>query len=200
FVDFQWELSVIGVRGLDGEFEAYGPLLNLHRNHILDVSSTPAPCSPRIAREAVELTRSIMEQLEVVGVLCGELFLTKDERLLVNELAPRPHNSGHLTIDAHVCCQFEQQVRSICGLPLGSVEQLRPAAMVNLLGDLWQDGTPNWAAALAHRDVKLHLYGKLEPRAGRKMGHLTVLAATPVEAVAKALSAREALLRRANSR
>jgi 5-(carboxyamino)imidazole ribonucleotide synthase len=135
-----------------------------------------------------------MEKLDVVGVLCAELFLTRDDRLLVNELAPRPHNSGHLTIDAHVSCQFEQQVRSVCGLPLASVEQLRPAAMVNLLGDVWQSGEPNWQAALAHRDVKLHLYGKLAPRPGRKMGHLTVLAATPEEAIAKALAARSALL------
>jgi 5-(carboxyamino)imidazole ribonucleotide synthase len=210
FVDFACELSVVGARGLDGEFVAYGPMLNVHRNHILDVSSTPAPVSPRIVKEAIELTRTIMEQLEVVGVLCVELFLTRDERLLVNELAPRPHNSGHLTIDAHVSCQFEQQVRSVCGLPLGSVEQLRPAAMVNLLGDVWQPSGslapvlreegrgegPNWPAALSHRDVKLHLYGKMEPRAGRKMGHLTVLAETAEKAVERALAARESLLSR----
>lgn len=194
FVDFQCELSVVGVRGLDGEFAAYGPLLNLHRNHILDVSSTPAPVSSRIVKEAIELTRTIVEQLDVVGVLCAELFLTHDQRLLVNELAPRPHNSGHLTIDAHVSCQFEQQVRSVCGLPLGSVEQLRPAAMVNLLGDLWQASPPNWSAALAHRDAKLHLYGKLDARPGRKMGHLTVLAPTSEEAVTQALAARAALI------
>jgi 5-(carboxyamino)imidazole ribonucleotide synthase len=195
FVDFQCELSVVAARGIDGDFVAYGPMLNVHRNHILDVSSTPAPIRPNVAAQAIELTRVTMEQLNVVGVLCAELFLTNDDRLLVNELAPRPHNSGHLTIDAHVSCQFEQQVRAVCGLPLGSVEQLRPAAMANLLGDIWQHGSPNWHAALAHRDVTLHLYGKLEPRPGRKMGHLTVLAATPAEAVAKALAAREALLR-----
>jgi len=194
FVNFDCELSVVGARGIDGQFAAYGPMLNVHRNHILDISSTPAPVSPRIVEEAIALTRTIMNQLEVVGVLCVELFLTRDGGLLVNELAPRPHNSGHLTIDAHVSCQFEQQVRAVCGLPLGSVEQLRPAAMVNLLGDLWQGGTPNWSAALAHQDVKLHLYGKTEPRPGRKMGHMTVLASTPEEAVARALAARDALL------
>lgn len=193
FVDFQCELSVVGARGMDGDFVAYGPMLNVHRNHILDVSSTPAPIDSGVAAQAIELTRATMEQLEVVGVLCAELFLTYDNQLLVNELAPRPHNSGHLTIDAHVSCQFEQQVRAVCGLPLGSVEQLRPAAMVNLLGDVWQDGPPNWQAALAHRDVKLHLYGKLAPRAGRKMGHLTVLAGTPEAAVARAIAARAAL-------
>jgi 5-(carboxyamino)imidazole ribonucleotide synthase len=193
FVDFQCELSVVGARGLDGDFVAFGPMLNVHRNHILDVSSTPAPISSKIAADAIELTRATMERLNVVGVLCAELFLTHDNRLLVNELAPRPHNSGHLTINGHVSCQFEQQVRSVCGLPLGSVEQLRPAAMVNLLGDLWQSGEPNWQAALAHPDVKLHLYGKLTPRPGRKMGHLTVLAGTPEEAVATALAARSKL-------
>jgi len=198
FVNFEYELSVIGARSVDGDFVAYGPMLNVHRNHILDVSSTPAPVRPNIAAQAIELTRATMQQLNVVGVLCAELFLTGDDRLLVNELAPRPHNSGHLTIDAHVSCQFEQQVRSVCGLPLGSVEQLRPAAMVNLLGDVWQKGQPNWQAALSHRDVKLHLYGKLAPRPGRKMGHLTVLAPTPAEAVAKALAARQALAVRQN--
>jgi 5-(carboxyamino)imidazole ribonucleotide synthase len=194
FVDFQCELSVVGARGIDSDFVAFGPMLNVHQNHILDISSCPAPIRPNIAQEAIELTRATMEKLNVVGVLCAELFLTRDDRLLVNELAPRPHNSGHRTIDAHVSCQFEQQVRSVCGLPLASVEQLRPAAMVNLLGDVWQNGQPNWQAALAHRDVKLHLYGKLAPRPGRKMGHLTVLAATPEEAVAKALAARSSLV------
>ena len=116
-------------------------------------------------------------------MLCVEFFLTHRRRLLVNELAPRPHNSGHLTFDACVTSQFEQQVRAVCGLPLGSTEQLRPAAMANLLGDLWVDGEPDWSGALALPDVKLHLYGKTEPRPGRKMGHLTALADTVDEAV-----------------
>ena len=193
FVDFSCELSVVGVRGAQGDFVAYGPMLNLHKNHILDVSSTPAPCEARLQHEAVEITRAIMEQLHVTGVLCVELFLTRNQQLLVNELAPRPHNSGHLTIDAHVSCQFEQQVRSVCGLPLGSAELLRPAAMVNLLGDLWSAGPPHWSAALEQRDVKLHLYGKAQPRPGRKMGHMTVLADTAEEAVERAVAAREAL-------
>jgi 5-(carboxyamino)imidazole ribonucleotide synthase len=196
FVDFECELSVVGARGLDGQTAFYGPMLNDHRQHILDVSSTPAPLEPTVAAKAIEIARTILEQLDVVGVLCVELFLTRDGRLLVNELAPRPHNSGHLTIDAHVSCQFEQQVRSVCGLPLGSAELLRPAAMVNLLGDLWQSGPPNWPAALAHGDVKLHLYGKMEPRPGRKMGHLTALADSPQAAREKALAARDALLQR----
>ena len=124
----------------------------------------------------------MLEQLNVTGVLCVEFFLTREHQLLVNELAPRPHNSGHLTIDACVTSQFEQQLRAVCGLPLGSTEMLRPAAMANLLGDIWSGGDPDWVSALALPDVKLHLYGKMEPRPGRKMGHLTATAATPAEA------------------
>jgi len=129
----------------------------------------------------------------VVGVLCVEFFLTKPGRLLVNELAPRPHNSGHLTIDASVTSQFEQQLRAVCGLPLGSTDIRRPAAMAQLLGDLWAGSEPDWPAALALPDVKLHLYGKAEPRRGRKMGHLTALADTAEEATRLALAARAAL-------
>jgi 5-(carboxyamino)imidazole ribonucleotide synthase len=193
YVDFACEVSVVAARGCSGEFVAYGPVHNTHRNHILDVSICPAPISERVAREAVEITRAIFEKLDVVGVLCVEFFVTKADQLLVNELAPRPHNSGHYTIDACVTCQFEQQVRAVCGLPLGSVRQHRPAAMVNLLGDVWQPGPPNWEGALRHSDVKLHLYGKAEPRAGRKMGHLTALADTPAAAAELASRARDVL-------
>ena len=127
-------------------------------------------------------------------MLCVEFFVSTDGELLVNELAPRPHNSGHLTFDAAMTSQFEQQVRAICGLPLGSTELLRPAAMANLLGDLWAEGEPNWAAACRFPDVKLHLYGKSEPRPGRKMGHLTAMAATVQEAQDRVIAARDALL------
>ncbi|GAB4158633.1 MAG: 5-(carboxyamino)imidazole ribonucleotide synthase [Planctomycetaceae bacterium] len=194
FVDFEAELSVVAARGQDGNMVFYGPIENRHRNHILDISISPSKISKNIASEAIEIARAILTELDVVGVLCVEFFLTTTGQLLVNELAPRPHNSGHLTIDAHVSCQFEQQVRAICGLPLGSATQLRPAAMVNLLGDLWQSGEPNWAAALTKSGLKLHLYGKQEPRVGRKMGHLTALAESPMEAVEQALAARQALL------
>jgi 5-(carboxyamino)imidazole ribonucleotide synthase len=148
---------------------------------------------PEVAGDAVRIARGILEQLDVVGVLCVEFFLTKSGKLLVNELAPRPHNSGHLTIDAHATSQFEQQLRAVCGLPLGSTQQLRSAAMANLLGDLWTGGEPNWRAALAMPNVKLHLYGKSEPRPGRKMGHLTALAETAQAAARKALDAKRAL-------
>jgi 5-(carboxyamino)imidazole ribonucleotide synthase len=154
--------------------------------------------SERTTQAAIEIARGILDQLQVVGVLCVEFFLRKGGELLVNELAPRPHNSGHLTFDASVTSQFEQQARAVTGLPLGSTQLLKPAAMANLLGDLWfkngKQVEPNWPAALASSpDVKLHLYGKLTPRPGRKMGHLTVMADTPAEARARVLAAREAL-------
>ena len=196
FVDFEREVSIVAARGSDGSFADWGVIENTHRNHILDLSVSPADVPPKAAREAVEIARGILEALDVIGVLCVEFFLTRSGKLLVNELAPRPHNSGHLTIDAHVTSQFEQQLRTVCGLPLGSTRPLQPAAMANLLGDLWEGGEPNWSAACAIPDVKLHLYGKAEPRPGRKMGHLTALAESPQEAARLVLAAREALVQR----
>lgn len=198
FVDFQCELSVVAARGVDGAFVHYGVVENRHRNHILDVTLAPARSiiglkAETVEAEAVEIARTVMEQLGAVGVLCVEFFLTKKGKLLVNELAPRPHNSGHFTLDACVTSQFEQQVRAICGLPLGSTRRLQLAVMANLMGDLWEDGTPNWEAACEYGDVKLHLYGKTEARAGRKMGHLTALADTTGAALALAMRARESL-------
>jgi 5-(carboxyamino)imidazole ribonucleotide synthase len=149
---------------------------------------------PWIAKKAVEIAHAILDQLQYVGILCVEFFVTTDGELLVNELAPRPHNSGHLTFDACVTSQFEQQVRAVCGLPLGSTELLRPAAMANLLGELWEINEPNWAAACRFRDVKLHLYGKAGPRPGRKMGHITAMGETIAEAQEKVIAARDALL------
>jgi 5-(carboxyamino)imidazole ribonucleotide synthase len=181
-VDFEAELSVVGVRGADGQCMFYAPSCNHHVAGILDVSFSPAPFA---AKDAIAITLGILEQLHVTGVLCVEFFLTREGALLVNELAPRPHNSGHLTIDACVTSQFEQQLRAVCGLPLGSTEMLRPAAMANLLGDIWTGGEPQWEAPLALTEVKLHLYGKSEPRPGRKMGHLTATA--PAAQVAERL-------------
>jgi len=194
FIDFEREVSVVAARGMDGSFAHYGVADNEHRNHILDVTTAPAGVSGKVYSEAVEITRAILETLDVTGVLCVEFFLGRDGRLRVNELAPRPHNSGHFTFDACLTSQFEQQLRAVCGLPLGATDLLRPAAMANLLGDIWEPGEPNWAMACAVPNVKLHLYGKLEPRPGRKMGHLTALAATPEEARAAALRARDALM------
>lgn len=194
FIPLQAELSVVAARGLDGAIVEYPVFENRHRNHILDVTTAPAIIPEPVARQAGEIVRSILEELQYVGVLCVEFFLSTDGDLLVNELAPRPHNSGHLTFDAAVTSQFEQQVRAVTGLPLGSPELLRPAAMANLLGELWTDGEPNWAAACRFPDVKLHLYGKNEPRPGRKMGHLTVMAPSVGQAQDRVISARDALL------
>ncbi|MGI8586068.1 MAG: 5-(carboxyamino)imidazole ribonucleotide synthase [Chloroflexia bacterium] len=192
-VDFEAEVSVVAARGLRGEFAHYGVIENVHNVGILDLSVAPARVGPETARAAVELARTALEALDVVGVMCVEFFVTQGGGLLINELAPRPHNSGHLTIDACVTSQFEQQLRAVCGLPLGATEMLRPAAMANLLGELWQGGEPDWAAACAVPNVSLHLYGKREARPGRKMGHLTATAATPEEAMRRARAARAAL-------
>jgi 5-(carboxyamino)imidazole ribonucleotide synthase len=196
FIDLDREISVIGARGVDGGWSHFGAIDNQHRCHILDVSTAPADVPPATAAQAIEITRCVMEALDYIGLMCVEFFLAKDGRLLVNELAPRPHNSGHLTFDACRTSQFEQQLRAICGLPLGSTEMFQPTAMANLLGDLWTDGEPRWAAALADPDVALHLYGKSMPRPGRKMGHLTVLAPTPQQARSRVIAARNALARR----
>ncbi len=197
WIDFEKEISVVAARGQDGAFAHYGVIENIHRRHILDVSLAPAAVSPKVEREAIAMTHAILDQLEVVGVLCVEFFLTGDEKLYVNELAPRPHNSGHLTIEAALTSQFEQQLRAVCGLPLGATDRLRPAAMANLLGDLWENGEPNWPAVAAFPEVKLHLYGKLGARLDRKMGHLTALADSADKARERVLAAREALRRRA---
>ena len=193
FVDFAREVSVVCARGADGATAHYGLIENRHEQHILDCSIAPADVSPQVTRCASEIATELLVRMDVVGVLCVEFFLTRDEQLFVNELAPRPHNSGHFTIDACTTSQFEQQVRAVTGLPLGVPTQLRPAAMANLLGDLWQQGEPDWPAACAAPGVKLHLYGKREARPGRKMGHLTALAATTDAALQAVRAARAAL-------
>jgi 5-(carboxyamino)imidazole ribonucleotide synthase len=193
FVDLDREISVIAARGVDGAWSAFAPFENVHAHHILDVTVSPAGVPPALAALAIKATRAVMDALEYVGLLCIEFFVTRDGRVLLNEIAPRPHNSGHLTFDACRTSQFEQQVRAVCGLPLGSPDLLQPAAMANLLGDLWQGGEPDWAAALALPDVKLHLYGKSVARPGRKMGHVTVLSETTAAARARVVAARDLL-------
>jgi 5-(carboxyamino)imidazole ribonucleotide synthase len=195
FVDFEKEVSVIVARGADGQMAAYPVCENLHRNHILDVTVVPAGISSEVDVQARVLAGNVAENLDLVGLLAVEMFMMKDGTLLINELAPRPHNSGHFSFDASVTSQFEQQLRAVCGLPLGSTESLRPAAMVNLLGDLWVKGEPNWVAAAAMPYVKIHLYGKAEPRPGRKMGHLVAFGSSREEAMHHALEARAALLK-----
>ncbi len=189
-ISFAREVSVVAARGVDGAFAHFGVIENEHRNHILDISKGPVTG----AEEAIHIARRILDGLDVVGLLCVEFFQLPSGDLLVNELAPRPHNSGHLTIEACVTSQFEQHVRAVCGLPLGDTAYLRQAAMANLLGHLWEQGEPRWAEALRDSRVKLHLYGKTEPRRGRKMGHLTAIADTLAEAEKAVREARERLL------
>lgn len=195
FVDFEKEVSVVAARDTEGNFTHFGVIENDHVNHILDVSFSPAAVSDRLQAEAVAIARGIAEAFGYVGTLCVEFFVKRGGGILVNEIAPRPHNSGHLTFDASVTCQFEQQVRAVCGLPLGSTELLKPAAMANLLGDLWIHGEPEWRSVLRHPNVKLHLYGKAEARKGRKMGHITAMAETAAEAVNVVLEARRSLVK-----
>jgi 5-(carboxyamino)imidazole ribonucleotide synthase len=192
-VEFDLEISVIVARSSRGEVRAFPPFENAHANGILDVTVIPANISESVAREAEKMALEIAAKLEVIGLLTIEMFVTKDASVLVNELAPRPHNSGHLTIEACPTSQFEQAIRAVCGLSLGNVTPHSPAAMVNLLGDLWQNAVPNWNAAFELPNTHLHLYGKLEARAGRKMGHITVLGESVQEAREAALKAREAL-------
>jgi 5-(carboxyamino)imidazole ribonucleotide synthase len=193
WVEFAAEVSVVVARGQDGRAVCYPVALNRHARHILDSTLMPAPVGPIVTMEARDLALGVAQALETVGVLCVEFFLTAEGRLMVNEIAPRPHNSGHLTIEAAAASQFEQQVRALCGLPLGGTELAMPGAMVNLLGDLWirAGGQPRWDAALAaDPGVSLHLYGKQTPAPGRKMGHLTVLDPDPESALLRALTAR----------
>lgn len=194
YVHFEKEASVICARRPNGDFAHYGLIENLHANHVLDLSISPARLPPKIRNEAVGLARAICEAVDLHGVLCVELFITHGGGLLVNELAPRPHNSGHLTFDFNETSQFEQQLRAVCNLPLGGTAQLAPhAAMAQLLGDLWQQGEPHWEAALADPRIKLHLYGKREARPGRKMGHLTATGSTAEDALRAVQNARAAL-------
>lgn len=196
FIEFEKEVSVVCARDASGDFAHYGVIENSHANHILDISVAPAVCSKKVFNEAIEIARAVAETFDYVGTLCVEFFLTRDEKLLINELAPRPHNSGHLTFDACVTSQFEQQLRAVCGLSLGATGFYRPAAMANLLGDLWANGEPDWAKALENPNVKLHLYGKAEARTGRKMGHLTALGDSAEKAVETIKKARENLTAR----
>jgi 5-(carboxyamino)imidazole ribonucleotide synthase len=192
-LDLERELSIILARGPDGTSAVYPAGENVHRNGILHTTVVPARVAPSLAQEAADMALGVAESLEYVGVMGVELFVANGGRLYVNEIAPRPHNSGHYTIDASATDQFEQQLRAMCSLPLGSTRLLSPVAMVNLLGELWHAGEPAWATALAVPGVRLHLYGKSEARAGRKMGHLTCVAGTADEALAGAMRAYDGL-------
>ncbi|MEM7013437.1 MAG: 5-(carboxyamino)imidazole ribonucleotide synthase [Verrucomicrobiota bacterium] len=194
-VDLESELSVLVVRGKDGSIVTYDPAENLHRNHILDVSILPARQPDSIMTEARQIAVSIAEAFEYIGILGVEFFVRRGGQLLVNELAPRTHNSGHHTINACETSQFEQQVRAITGLPLGSTTLLRPAVMLNLLGDIWMDAKtpPDWSPILSTPSASLHLYGKSEARPGRKMGHANFLGETREQALENVAICREKL-------
>ena len=193
-LELETELSVVLARGADGEVAAFPVGENRHRDGILETTVVPARVPARLAEEARALAVAVAERMQYVGVLGVELFVANGGRLFVNEMAPRPHNSGHYTMDACAVDQFEQQLRALCGLPLGEPRLLTPVAMINLLGDLWEHGEPRWAEALRRPGVRLHLYGKADPRPGRKMGHLNCLARDADQALALALEARTALL------
>jgi 5-(carboxyamino)imidazole ribonucleotide synthase len=186
WVPFQLEISVIVARTEDGKTAVYDPAENIHRNHILHLSLSPARISEATRREAQGLALKVAEKIKLVGLMAVEMFV-QDGRIIVNELAPRPHNSGHQTFDANQTSQFEQHIRAVCGLPLGGTQILKPSVMLNLLGDLWRNGqTPDWAMVLKEPAAKLHLYDKGQATPGRKMGHITVIADTIEEAFKKA--------------
>ena len=190
-VPFDREVSVVVARGADGAVADHGVMENVHTDRILDTTVAPARLPPEVAGEARRLAARLAEHLDVVGVLCVEMFVVGTE-LVVNEMAPRPHNSGHCTLEAAASSQFEQQLRAVCGLPLGD-GSCRPAAMVQLLGELWTDGEPAWERALADPGVHLHLYGKHDARPGRKMGHITCVDSSPELALKRAVEARDRL-------
>jgi 5-(carboxyamino)imidazole ribonucleotide synthase len=192
-IELRSEVSVVVARGADGETRTFPVAENRHRDGILDVSIVPARIAADVARAAECAAAGVAEKLDYCGVLAVEFFVTADGALLANEIAPRPHNSGHYTIDACATSQFEQQVRTLCGLPLGDTRLLSPVVMVNLLGEVWQRGMPAWDRVFAAPGGKLHLYGKHEARPGRKMGHYTVLGNTADEALERALEVQAAL-------
>lgn len=193
FVDFACEVSAVVVRTEAGETAVYPVAENIHTNHILDFSIVPARVPPGVAAAAEAMAREVAAKIGLVGVLGVEFFVTKTGTVLINELAPRTHNSGHYTMDACVTSQFEQQARAICGRPLGPVGLRSPVVMVNILGDAWSGGEPKWAALQTNPRAHLHLYGKAEARPGRKMGHFNVLADDVATALSEARRLKAAL-------
>jgi 5-(carboxyamino)imidazole ribonucleotide synthase len=191
-LELEREVSAIVARGADGETRVFAVAENRHRHGILDVSIVPARVTPALAEEARSLAARLAAGLSYEGVLGVEFFVVGG-KLLVNEIAPRPHNSGHYTLDACAASQYVQQVRALCRVPLGDERLLSPATMVNLLGDLWQEGEPQWRRVLDEPRAKLYLYGKPSARPGRKMGHYTVLDADADKALEAALALRAKL-------
>lgn len=195
FMPLQCEISVVVARGSDGEIQTFPVAENQHVHGILDISIVPARITQALAQQAQAVACQVAERLDYQGVLCVEFFVVQNDELLVNEIAPRPHNSGHYSIDACVTSQFEQQVRTLCNLPLGETTQHSAAVMVNLLGDLWQNGAPDWSIVLQHPAAKLHLYGKTDARPGRKMGHFTILGTDVAEVLQQAILIKQQFAR-----
>lgn len=192
-LQLELEVSCVVARGFDGEVRTFPVAENAHSSGILDISIVPARVSEELAHRARDATVRVAEALDYRGVLCVEYFVVRGGELIANEIAPRPHNSGHYTIDGCITSQFEQQARVMCGLPLGDTAPHGPSVMVNLLGDLWAAGEPDWTHVLCHPRAKLHLYGKDAARVGRKMGHFTVLDDDQERAVATARAIRARL-------
>jgi 5-(carboxyamino)imidazole ribonucleotide synthase len=192
-VDFRLELSIICARASNGAIECFPPAENVHEDHILDMTLMPGQFPGEVRMAAMEFGQRIAESMGVIGLIAVEMFLTRDGRLLINEIAPRPHNSGHWTLDACMTSQFEQHVRAVCGLPLGAPLTLSSVVMMNLLGDLWKNGEPDWKNVLRDPRAKLHLYGKTHPRPKRKMGHVNVLSEHIDDALARAQRIKAAL-------
>ena len=199
FVSFKAEVSTICARTIDGMTATFDPAENIHRNHILDTSIVPARIYESVTDKARIIATDIAEKLDVIGLIAVEMFVTQENEILVNELAPRPHNSGHYTMDGCDTSQFEQLVRILAGMPITLPKLHSPTVMVNLLGEIWEDtdGNPDWQRALELPGVSLHLYGKSAARVGRKMGHINVVAETVEEALYIAVEARERAWRRA---
>ena len=199
FVSFKAEVSTICARTIDGMTATFDPAENIHRNHILDTSIVPARIDESVTDKARIIATDIAEKLDVIGLIAVEMFVTQENDILVNELAPRPHNSGHYTMDGCDTSQFEQLVRILAGMPITLPKLHSPTVMVNLLGEIWEDtdGNPDWQRALELPGVSLHLYGKSAARVGRKMGHINVVAETVEEALYIAVEARERAWRRA---
>jgi 5-(carboxyamino)imidazole ribonucleotide synthase len=194
WVPFVCEISVVGARAVDGSLAVHGVIENQHLHHILDLSLVPARVGAEVAQQALALWRAVAEALDYVGTLAVEMFVTAGGRVLVNEVAPRPHNSGHFSIDACLASQFGLQLRAICGLALADASPHSASVMINLLGDVWPDGNePDWAAVLNQPWARLHLYGKAHPRARRKMGHITVLGEDLPQALERAQAIKRSL-------
>jgi 5-(carboxyamino)imidazole ribonucleotide synthase len=193
-IAFGSEASVICARSANGEVSCFPVQANVHRNGILDTTVAPAPLPREVGERALAVATGIAEKLGVIGLITVELFVLGDGSLVVNELAPRPHNSGHHTLETAMTSQFAQHVRAVCGLPLGPVDLRSPGVMVNLLGDLWRGGEPDWDVLLREPGCFLHLYGKEDAKPGRKMGHATLLGTSP-EAVDRALRLRDRVIR-----